>query len=192
MDEQEKKYLDDTKEFWAGFPEAPCSDTLKWVDARGYSHMLTLRAYSPHLLLKQIGKTLDGIGEIGGFPADQVKAAPVVQIQEKDGMGTPVVDGDGKPVMVDLAGGGKVYTVRGFYHGVTKSNKDVLKVVVDEKPYSGKFGHICFHPPFSEWKSWPLAGDPPGLFAPPAGSGHVVIQDPVGDAKYPEIIEFKP
>lgn len=70
MDENEKKYIDDTREYWAGFPEAPVSDTFKWIDAAGFEHMLTLRAYSPHLLFRQIEKTIAGIADIGGKPVN--------------------------------------------------------------------------------------------------------------------------
>jgi hypothetical protein len=68
MEDNEKKYIDDTREYWAGFPEAPVSDTFKWVDTAGFEHMLTLRAYSPHLLFRQIEKTIAGITDIGGKP----------------------------------------------------------------------------------------------------------------------------
>jgi hypothetical protein len=76
MDENEKKYIDDTREYWAGFPEAPCSDSFKWIDSTGYEHMLTIRAYSPQLLFRQIEKVVSGLADIGGKPIGKPVSAP--------------------------------------------------------------------------------------------------------------------
>ena len=180
--------IEDTKKYFEGFPEAPASDSFKWTDAQGFEHMLTLRAWHVQPLMKAIGEAQVEIFAVGGKPAGQVLPAPA-KIQERDEIGTPVVDGEGKPVMVDLPKNTRLFAVKGFYHGVTKSNKDVLKVVVEEKPYSGKYGHVVFDAPFAEWKAWPLAGDPPGLFSV-KGFGHVVIVDPAEGEKYPTIGAF--
>jgi hypothetical protein len=192
MDEEEKKYIVDTKEYWKDFPESPASDSFKAVDPLGFSHLVTIRAYSPHLLLQQVGKTTAALLEIGWKPDGQ-SVAPAAQVQERDDNGTPVVDGDGKPIMINLPPGTGLYTVKGFYHGQNKDKtKDFLKVVVEEKPHNGKYGHPVFHPPFSEWKNWPFPGDgTPGLFAAPANCKRVVIRDAQGEGKFPEIVDFR-
>jgi hypothetical protein len=191
MDEQEKNPMDAVHEYWKNFPEAPASDSVKWVDPQGFEHLSTVRAWSPEKLFKAIENLQVLVLGIGGKPSGQVKPAPVAKVQERDENGTPVVDPEGQPVMINLPSNTHVFTVKGFYHGQTKNGKDICKVVVEEKPYSGKYGHATFHPPFADWKTWPVAGDPPGLFAPPAGCGHVVIRDPEGESKYPEIVEFR-
>jgi len=52
MEEEKKEQT--AQEYWKGFPEAPYSNTFKWVDAGGFEHMTTIRAYSPKTLLGQI------------------------------------------------------------------------------------------------------------------------------------------
>ena len=54
------------QEYWKGFPEAPASDTFKWVDAKGFEHMTTLRAWSADGLEKQISTFSEYIEEAGG------------------------------------------------------------------------------------------------------------------------------
>lgn len=187
MDDNEKKYNDDLKEYWEGFPEAPCTDTFKWLDAEGYDHLTTLRAYSPHLLFKQMEKTISGIRDIGGKPVGQ--GMPIPAVQEIDASGLPVVDGDGNPVMKEMPADTHLFTVKALFHDVTKSNKDVLKVVTVEEPYNTKYGVSCFHPAIEGWKVWAIGPD--NKHEPPAGYGHVVIQDAGGERKYADVIEFR-
>lgn len=187
--------IEDTKKYFEGFPEAPCSDTFRWVDPQGFEHLMTLRAWHINPLMTAITEAQVEILGLGGIPAGKqsVSPAPAAQVQERDENGTPVVDPEGKPVMASLPAGTSMYTVKGMYHAQTKAGKDALRVVVEEKPHNSKYGHYCFHPPFSDWKNWPLAASEgtPALFAPPPGCGHVIIRDPQDGGKYPEILEFR-
>ena len=190
MDDKEKKYLDDTREYWAGFPESPVSDTFKWQDARGYEHMLTLRAWSPHNLFSQIEKVISGLADIGGKPiTNQPKTAPVAQVQERDDHGLPMIDTEGKPVMMNLPKGTNVYTVKALFRDKTKAGKAVMKVVTNEPPYNTKYGVTCFGGGPDGWNTWTEGVE--NKFAPPKGYTKVVIRDPEGDSKYPDVIEFR-
>jgi hypothetical protein len=194
MEQDEKDKLQETKEYWAGFPEAPASDSFKWVDTQGFEHLTTIRAWTPSNLFSQMGKMQAAIIATDGKPVStqqKVTAAPVAQVQEKiDGM--PVVDADGNPMMIPLPANEKLYTIKGFYHGQNKDKtKDFLKVVVEEKPHNGKYGHNVFHHPFNDWKAWPLAADPPGLYSMP-GYGHVVLRDPKEGEKWAEVVDLRP
>lgn len=185
--------IEETKKYFEGFPESPASDTFKWVDAHGYEHMLTLRAWHVKPLMNAIEEAQVVIAEIGGKPiSTQSKVSPAPpMVQEKDETGTPVVDQEGNPVMspVNMLPGEVLCTIKGFYHGQTKAGKDALKVVLEDKPYNGKYGHYVFKPPFGDWQKWAVAGDPPGLFQVP-GYGHAILRPPEGDGKYPEIVGF--
>lgn len=191
MDENEKKYLDDTREYWAGFPEAPASDSFKWVDALGYEHLTTLRAYSPHLLLAQIGKVTNALADIGGKPINnKPMQAPVAQVQERDEAGLPVVDAEGKAVMINLPQGTNVYTVKALFHDKNKNgDKDLLKVVTEEAPYNTKYGVTCFHGGPDGWKKWPVGPD--NKYMPTPDFAKVVIQAPEGEGKYANVVEFR-
>jgi hypothetical protein len=178
------------QDYWKGFPEAPASDTFKWVDAKGFEHMTTIRSWSVSGLVTQIAELSSDVQEAGGKPHGGALPAKA-QVQERDENGTPVVDPDGKPVMANLPDGTRLYTVKFVFHDQTKSGKDVLKVVTEEKPYSTKYGVSCFHPPaaYSGWKSWAVG---PDYKQPPVtGALQVVIRDPQGDSKYADVIEFR-
>ena len=54
------------KEFFQGFPEAPISDTFKWIDADGFEHMFTMRGYAASAVLKALAETRDAIKTQGG------------------------------------------------------------------------------------------------------------------------------
>ena len=74
------------KEYWQGFPEAPYSDTFKWIDADGYEHMMTVRGWEGGAVLGAIGKAKEVIASINGKPAGNrpVQApAPVPDIAAK-------------------------------------------------------------------------------------------------------------
>lgn len=185
--------IEETKAYFSGFPEAPASDTFKWVDSAGFEHLLTLRAWHVKPLMNAIEEAQVVIAEIGGKPIStqsKVSPAPPV-VQAKDELGTPVVDQEGKPVMeqVNMLPGEVICAIKGFYHGQTKNGEDKLKVVLADKPYSGKYGHYVFKPPFTDWQSWPLGGDPPALFTKPE-YGHAIVRPPEEGGKYPEIVGF--
>lgn len=180
------------QEYWKGFPEAPASDTVKWIDKHGFSHMTTVRAWSREGLVTQTTLFIESIFADGAKPEGS-NVPPAAQMQERDATGLPVVDPEGKPVMVNLPDGVHLFTVAGVFHDQNKDkDKDILKVVTVEKPYNSKYGVSCFHaPPEAEgWKAWPIGPDQ--KYAPPKGMGHVIIRDPQSGGKYAEIVEFKP
>jgi hypothetical protein len=57
-----------SKDFWQGFPEAPFSDTFKWLDAEGYEHMLTIRGWEGGAMLKAVERAKEFIAAQGGKP----------------------------------------------------------------------------------------------------------------------------
>ena len=74
MTEEQKQQL---KQQWEGFPEAPYSDTFKWVDEQGWEHMTTLRNYSGTALMEDINKMTRLVSEKGGRPS-RAASAPLV------------------------------------------------------------------------------------------------------------------
>jgi hypothetical protein len=57
------------QDYWHGFPEAPASDTFKWIDALGYEHMTTIRAWTQATLYEQVSKFVANLTETGGRTA---------------------------------------------------------------------------------------------------------------------------
>lgn len=57
------------QEYWRGFPEAPFSDTFKWIDADGFEHMTTVRGWGDKSLSEGITKAKALIQYNGGKPA---------------------------------------------------------------------------------------------------------------------------
>ena len=53
------------QEYFSGFPEAPASDTFRWVDNLGNEHMTTLRAWTAEGLSSTIRKFINHEWEQG-------------------------------------------------------------------------------------------------------------------------------
>lgn len=181
------------KDFWQGFPEAPFSDTFKWVDGDGYEHMLTIRGWEGGAMLKAVEKAKEFIANLGGKPAGRLSPAPAAEplmITVRDENGTPMVDADQQPIQEKIDGA-KVYTVEGVAHGQTSGGKDVLKVFTVEREefISRKYGVTCFHPPvqYKDCKDWPVDAK----YAPADGARHVVIRAPKEGSKYADVVEFR-
>lgn len=67
------------QEYYKDFPEAPFSDTFKWVDVDGFEHMVTIRSWSANSGMGAIAATKKLIEDAGGKPANvrpQPAAAP--------------------------------------------------------------------------------------------------------------------
>lgn len=184
------------QEYFAGFPEAPASDTFKWTDGAGFEHMTTIRQWSGSTLYEQVAKMVARVLETGGKPAG-FAPPPVNTIPVRDENGTPVVDGNtGQPVMTDLPEGVHLYTVAGLVHDKNKDGtKDILKVFTVEQPYHKGYGVSCFHPP-AELKgfiAWAVTSkDNKAMYAPPETCKHVLIRDPKADSKYADVVDFRP
>lgn len=183
------------KDFFQGFPEAPVSDTFKWTDADGFEHMITIRGYAVSAVLKAIAETRAALKEQGGLP-QKALPAPQNTIPLTDELGTPVVDGNtGQPATTTLPEGVRLFTVAALVHDQNREGtKDILKVFTVEPPYNKGYGVSCFHPPtpLKGFKAWPLTSkENKNQFAPPDGCGHVLIRDPKGDSKYPDVLEFR-
>src|SRR5258706_5467186 len=127
------------QEYYKDFPEAPFSDSFKWLDAEGFEHIATIRSWSANSGMGAIESAKKIIVDIGGKPVNNLpKPLPesANKIPLTDENGTPVVDINRNPVMSALPDGVHVFTVAGFGHDRTKSsNKDVLKGWTQEKPY---------------------------------------------------------
>lgn len=178
------------KEFFEGFPEAPVSDTFKWVDNKGFEHMTTLRGYAVSAVFKLIDETGTVILENGGkIPNPR----PSQTVQERDENGTPVIDGDGNPVMTNLPKGTGLYNVKQLFHGKTQNGKDFLGVVTVETPHNRKWGVKCFHPgnSVSGWQSWPVGENDPIYYAPPETAKRVIIREAKDTGSYPDVVEFR-
>jgi hypothetical protein len=71
---------DETKpnlqDYWKDFPEAPFSDTFKWVDADGFEHMTTVRGWGDKSLSDGITKAKALIQYNGGKPVGKFPTAP--------------------------------------------------------------------------------------------------------------------
>lgn len=124
------------------------------------------------------------------------KPVPSTKTPAIDENGIPIVDANtGAPVMTDLPPGVKVYRVAGLAHDKTATTKkDVLKVWTAEEPYNKGYGVSCFHPPaeIGNWKGWALMSKENKVrYPPPAGFELVLIRDPQGEGKYPDVIEFR-
>jgi hypothetical protein len=57
------------QDYFAGFAEAPASDTMKWIDGLGYEHMTTIRAWSGTILYNEVAKFVAKVQETGGRTA---------------------------------------------------------------------------------------------------------------------------
>jgi hypothetical protein len=68
MNEQEQLTLDEARKYFDGFPEAPYSDSFKWVDANGFEHLSTVRSWTGGTLLSGIEKATAAITSKGGKP----------------------------------------------------------------------------------------------------------------------------
>lgn len=126
---EEKKLT--SQEYWQGFPEAPASDTFKWIDGEGFEHMTTLRAWNGGSLYKSIAEFVSHIKESGGrnlvpqqapAPVTATSPAPVKPQEGTQSLAikkikvTPEVK-DGKPrTMVELFGDGHQWAdIKAFY-----------------------------------------------------------------------------
>jgi hypothetical protein len=185
------------QEYWKDFPEAPFSDTFKWIDADGFEHMTTVRGWTDKSLNEGITRAKGMIDYNGGKPsgrpsqvAPAAQAAPVM-VAMRDENGTPMVDQNHEPLIEKIDGANK-YTVKGLFHGKTKNGKDYLGVQTIESPHNRKWGVKCFHPNgINEWKSWPLSENEPVVYAPPANAKFVIIREAQGEGKFPDVVEFQ-
>ena len=72
---------EELKEYWAGFPEAPLSDTFKYIDVEGFEHMITVRGWEGAAFFGTIGIVKANIlGQGGIAPATRnLTPAPAPQ-----------------------------------------------------------------------------------------------------------------
>lgn len=185
------------QEYWKDFPEAPFSDTFKWTDGNGFEHMTTIRGWQFSSMYQSIAKAETHILETGGKPVNSKLPAPQSTIPVTDETGIPVVDGNtGKPVTTNLPEGVHLFTVSGLVHDKNKDGtKDLLKVFTVEAPYNKGYGVTCFHAPpeLKGFTSWAVTSkENKAMYAPPENLKHVLIRDPKGEGKYPDVVEFRP
>lgn len=58
----------DPREYWKDFPEAPFSDSFKWVDEQGFEHLSTVRGWQFSALMTTIQRAESSIIDFGGKP----------------------------------------------------------------------------------------------------------------------------
>lgn len=182
--------IEETKKYWEGFPEAPASDSFKWVDENGFEHLSTVRAWSFSVLLEMVDKATSNVLGIGGRPAGVAKEPPKQKIQLTDELGTPVVNAEGEPEMVDMPAGVAIYTVAHLFHDKTKNGKDTLKVCTVEPPYNKKYGVNAWGGGPDGWIKWPVGVE--HKYMPPKGFEKVIIRDPDEHSDYPNVEGFRP
>lgn len=181
------------------------SDSFRWLDSSGFEHISTIRAESWERLAYALAEAEGGILEVGGKPLISANLRPTNEplpradapetgkVQERDETGTPVVDGNGKAVMIDLPDGTHLFTVKEVFHDTNQGgDRHMLKVVLEEQSYAhanGKYGISCFHPEshFPKWKQWEVGK----RYAPPATAAKVVIRDPKPGGKFADVVEFR-
>lgn len=127
--------------------------------------------------------------KLGEPPIVQIALPTKQQVQLHTEDGLPVVNADGEPEMIELPKGTRVYTANAIWHDKTKTGKDVLKVTTLEEPYNTKYGVTAFHGGPDGWKTWPLGIE--HQYKAPKQFAHVIIKDPEGEGKYPEVIRFQ-
>jgi hypothetical protein len=74
MSEQEEPKVI-PQEYFKGFPEAPASDTFKWIDGVGIEHMTTIRAWSGTIVYNETAKFIKHVTDSGGRTA-ALQSAP--------------------------------------------------------------------------------------------------------------------
>lgn len=158
---------------------------------------ITVKESEPDKVEEHIADLIAGLATLsdGWSIVPPQGAQPKTTIPVRDEQGLPVVDGEQKPVFTELPPGVKLYTVQHLMHGKTKPNEknptgmDVVNVITIEAPYNTKYGVKCFHPTgLDNWKTW--VQDAPQVPLP--GFFHVLIRDPQGESKFPEVVEFRP
>lgn len=198
MTDQEAQTLEEAKKYFEGFPEAPYSDSFKWVDSNGFEHLSTVRAWTGKTLLSGVQKATLAIAAQEGKPvSNRPIPAPVasdasqsIPVTTEDGL--PVVNAEGKPQTMQLPAGVTLYQVAGLFHGKTQNGKDYLGVRTIEQPYSKKWGVKCFHPNgIAGWNSWPVGEAEPVLYAPPANALKVIIREPKDQGGFADVVEFR-
>jgi hypothetical protein len=60
---------ENVKDYWKSFPEAPFSDTFRWIDGNGFEHMVTIRGWTFQAMYQTIAKAEAFILESGGRTA---------------------------------------------------------------------------------------------------------------------------
>jgi len=89
------------REYFSSFPEAPVSDTLKWIDSDGYEHLLTIRGYSVSSVMKVIAETRLAIAEQGGKPPSK-NLAPAAPAPQPDKPAQIALEEGNKPLAAKL------------------------------------------------------------------------------------------
>lgn len=62
----QQQAFEKTKEYWKEFPEAPFSDSFKWIDKNGFDHISIARGWTFPALMTSIERATTAILEAGG------------------------------------------------------------------------------------------------------------------------------
>ena len=114
------------QEYFAGYPEATASDTFKWIDKHGFEHMTTLRTWTHGGLKKIVDEFVNAQLADGAKVERPIPPAPTAQVQDRDATGLPIVDGEGKPVMIGLPEGVKIYNVKQYFMDRPRMERTIL------------------------------------------------------------------
>ncbi len=182
MDEQNPWYIFDVYTSKGG------KITCKLIDPRTFESDFAALMAATQNIVNKFGVTLTP-PPLPDAPVAQIALPTKQQIQLHTEDGLPVVNSDGEPEMIELPEGTRVYSVKALWHDKTKTGKDVLKVTTHEDPYNTKYGVTAFHGGPENWKTWPEGID--HQFKAPKTFAHVIIKDPEGEGKYPEVIRFE-
>ena len=146
------------KDYWAGFPEAPFSDTIKWTDGNGFDHMTTFRGWTFNALYETLAKAEAHILETGGKPngakpAPAQTAAPAPATQAGNVLSitkikvTPEVKDGKSRIMVELYADGHQWAdIKAFFNDANAAKTAFGMVTGADFSVAGEY---TFNPPFA-------------------------------------------
>jgi hypothetical protein len=186
---------EDPRSYWAGFPEAPYSDSFKWIDDKGFEHLSTVRGWSFPAMLSSLQKAEQVILDTGGKPiiSKENRPAPEAPKLEAPASQNPNEPRYVDPAELELKPGQHVFTVKEVFRDKNgDGSKYMLKVVLEEQYQygNGKWGISYFKTDgaYAGWTKWELGK----RFAPSREAGRVIVEDPKPGGKFANIVAFLP
>ena len=169
-----------------GLPEAGAIAFTK-VHVGDKEYSVTQRAWTVYDAIATLKFGID-LAEKAGLLTKQPEA-PKAQMQARDELGNPVVDGDLEPVMENLPPSVHKFTVREVCHDVSQDGQyQMLRVYLNESYKFGKYGITTFDAGvhYPGWKDW----DVKVKYQPNPASKFVLVEDPPEGKKYASILDF--
>ena len=186
---------EDPRAYWQGFPEAPYSASIKYVDGNGFEVLATARGWTWNSLLSSLSKAEQTILDMGGKPIVSKDNQPKPEAPKLE---APAAHDPKEPRYVDpaeleLKPGQHVFTVKEVFRDKNgDGSKYMLKVVLEEQYQygNGKWGISYFKTDgaYAGWTKWELGK----RFAPSGEWARVIVEDPKPGGKFANIVSFLP